>query len=292
MGFYSIMLEGEQARKYLVDKQMKEYNDDEKEYERSEEREKHKAASSDNSEIRKHAQEVNARDAAGKYADFRLADIKADKAKSTERGASDKYFHNNDYTQSERLRTEYKKAEKESDKAEETRERAHANYSNAIHKQDDAIDAIERHMRRHPDQWEGSKRIKTRSESGIFESVEFLNERGSFKAKKEIKNSEDYARMKEIVKEYKKEKDEKKKDELRNEGTKILDKLISEAENIPSDGFFEWMARFIIRQFDNGFRFFLNAAFGISSFKATKYMTRSDFLDQLYEIKADIEKKK
>lgn len=38
-------------------------------------------------------------------------------------------------------------------------------------------DTINRHMRRHPDQWEGSKRIKTRSEAcGIFGSVEFLNE--------------------------------------------------------------------------------------------------------------------
>ena len=37
-------------------------------------------------------------------------------------------------------------------------------------------DAINKHMRRHPDQWDGDKRIKTRSESGIFESVEFLND--------------------------------------------------------------------------------------------------------------------
>lgn len=39
----------------------------------------------------------------------------------------------------------------------------------------DNADAVNRHMRRHPDQWDGDKRIKTRSESGIFESVEFLN---------------------------------------------------------------------------------------------------------------------
>lgn len=38
------------------------------------------------------------------------------------------------------------------------------------------VDVINRHMRRHPDQWDGDKRIKTRSESGIFESVEFLND--------------------------------------------------------------------------------------------------------------------
>lgn len=37
-------------------------------------------------------------------------------------------------------------------------------------------DVVNRHMRRHPDQWDGDKRIKTRSESGIFESVEFLND--------------------------------------------------------------------------------------------------------------------
>ena len=41
---------------------------------------------------------------------------------------------------------------------------------------DIARDAVNRHMRRHPDQWDGDKRIKTRSESGIFESVEFLND--------------------------------------------------------------------------------------------------------------------
>ena len=40
-----------------------------------------------------------------------------------------------------------------------------------------SYDAIARHMRRHPDQWDGSKRIKTRSEAcSIFESVEFLND--------------------------------------------------------------------------------------------------------------------
>lgn len=40
----------------------------------------------------------------------------------------------------------------------------------------DDRDAVNRHMRRHPDQWDGDKRIKTRSEAcGIFESVEFLN---------------------------------------------------------------------------------------------------------------------
>ena len=41
---------------------------------------------------------------------------------------------------------------------------------------DIARDAVNRHMRRHPDQWDGDKRIKTRSESGIFESIEFLND--------------------------------------------------------------------------------------------------------------------
>ena len=39
-----------------------------------------------------------------------------------------------------------------------------------------SVDSVNRHMRRHPDQWDGDKRIKTRSESGIFESVEFLND--------------------------------------------------------------------------------------------------------------------
>lgn len=38
------------------------------------------------------------------------------------------------------------------------------------------METVNRHMRRHPDQWDGDKRIKTRSESGIFESVEFLND--------------------------------------------------------------------------------------------------------------------
>lgn len=124
----------------------------------------------------------------------------------------------------------------------------------------------------------------------IFESVEFLNERGSFKAKEEIKNSDDYSRMEEIVKELKKEKDPEKKIELRDEGIEIVDKLIAEAENIPADGFFEWIGRFIIRQFDNGFRLFLNMVLGVYCFKCTKYMTKSDFLDQLYEIKEDLKR--
>ena len=37
-----------------------------------------------------------------------------------------------------------------------------------------AKDAANRHMRRHPDQWKRGHHIGPKSESGIFESVEFL----------------------------------------------------------------------------------------------------------------------
>lgn len=35
-------------------------------------------------------------------------------------------------------------------------------------------DAIDKHMRRHPEQWDGDKYIGPRKESSIFESVEFI----------------------------------------------------------------------------------------------------------------------
>ena len=57
----------------------------------------------------------------------------------------------------------------------------------------DDRDAVNRHMRRHPDQWDGDKRIKSRSESGIFESVEFLHETSLEdvdKAGEEVKKAE------------------------------------------------------------------------------------------------------
>lgn len=56
----------------------------------------------------------------------------------------------------------------------------------------DDRDAVNRHMRRHPDQWDWPNRIKTHSEAyGIFESVEFLNEDwSSFSKQMDKQNAE------------------------------------------------------------------------------------------------------
>ena len=55
------------------------------------------------------------------------------------------------------------------------RNAANRNNNNNGWKHTDA-DAINRHMRRHPDQWDGDKYIGPKKECGIFESVEFIDE--------------------------------------------------------------------------------------------------------------------
>ena len=131
-----------------------------------------------------------------------------------------------------------------------------------------------------------NNQIQKKDDCGIFESVKFLNEGGSFAAKKNIVESDDYKKLKELMTEFKKNKKNREVGEkLRDEALEVLDRVIEEAKKIPSDNFFEWIGRLIIRQFDSTYRIILNLFFNTVTFKLTNDMTKEDFLDKLYAMK-------
>ena len=129
-----------------------------------------------------------------------------------------------------------------------------------------AIDARNRWERRH-------------ESYGIFYNVEFLNE-ASFSGKRKIIKSEDYAKLKELQKKYKDDKNPDTRVQLMEEAIKVTDRLIEAAKSIPADNPLEWIARFVIRQFDDPIRILWNIM-GYSVFKLTAHMTRDDFIEKL-----------
>ena len=160
MGFYNIYTEGQQAEEYLMRKKAEEQNKKDADKEHSIKRVHNKVVHNlDNmafKNMENNANEVENRDSKRRYIEYDVASSKVDMA-------ANKYGIFSD---------EAKKAHEDRD----IKKKNLNNYENDIFDNHDHTDAIERHMRRHPDQWEGSKRIKTRSEAcGIFESVEFLN---------------------------------------------------------------------------------------------------------------------
>lgn len=116
--------------------------------------------------------------------------------------------------------------------------------------------------------------------NGIFEQVQFLHE-ASFSGKRKIIKSEDYAKLKELQKKYKEDKNPDTRVQLMEEAIKVTDRLIEAAKSIPADNPLEWIARFIIRQFDDPIRILWNIM-GYSVFKLTAHMTRDDFIEKLY----------
>ena len=160
MGFYNIVLEGQQAEEYLMRKKAEEQNKKNADIEHSTKREDNKVVRNlDNmtfKNISNNADNVEKRDRDRRNLEYDVAISKANMASKKHGAFSD----------------EAKKAYEDSS----IKKKNYNNYANAIFNDRDSTDSIERHMRRHPDQWDGDKRIKTRSESGIFESVEFLND--------------------------------------------------------------------------------------------------------------------
>ena len=138
MGFYNIVLEGQQADEYR--KKKNEYYA------------KLNAQSSD-----------TLKDVARDHKRFIANPELSKKAEEVEKRDSDK--------------RDAKAAEIE-DNYDESREKelhkAWQHCSNADRSYFRTADAIARHMRRHPDQWKDGKHIGPKKEAGIFESVEFL----------------------------------------------------------------------------------------------------------------------
>ena len=122
----------------------------------------------------------------------------------------------------------------------------------------------------------------------IFNEVTFLNEK-SFAAKRAIKESEEYEKMMKLIKDFKKtnKKDKESKLEIAKQAIKAVDEVIAMANDIPADNILEWIARTFIRQFDNGFRLLMNL-FGWNLIKVTRYVTKSDFLDKLHDMREDL----
>jgi len=135
----------------------------------------------------------------------------------------------------------------------------------------DAKNGIIKHIRRHPDKYNESY--------GIFEEVWFINE-ASFASKRKIIKSEDYAKLKELQKKYKEDKNPDTRVQLMEEAIKVTDKLIEAARSIPADNPLEWIGRLIIRQFDDPIRVLWNIM-GMTVFRLTPYMTRDDFVQKL-----------
>ena len=181
MGFYNIMLEGQQADKYLADKARVQREKEKKDFERSERRlNKYENiigepnAKDPNDSQEKREKDAKRVEAASKVSDRRL-DWENDQIMPGKVRAS-----NMDPVLAAKLAHQ-----SEIDKPMSRKDAVKINHQLGF---TDDMDAIEKHMRRHPDQWDGDKRIKTRSESGIFESVEFLNEgdyADVYKARKE-----------------------------------------------------------------------------------------------------------
>ena len=124
---------------------------------------------------------------------------------------------------------------------------------------------------------------------GIFEQCAFLNEKGAFKAKREIKNSEEYKKMQDLIKDYKKEKDPKIKEELRKQALIVLDECIKEVNQLPDDGIFENVARNFINIFKDPLNY-LGAIFGFVFLDFSGCPTRNDFLKKLYSIRKKLAK--
>ena len=156
MGFYNIYTEGQQAEEYLMRKKAEEKKKEDADKKHAETRALRKGHDTSSVDIRNSASNVEKRDYDRRNFEYDIAISKADMAAKKHGIFSD----------------EANKAYKD----RSVKKKNYNNYANAIFNDMDSTDAIERHMRRHPDQWDGDKRIKTRSESGIFESVEFLND--------------------------------------------------------------------------------------------------------------------
>ena len=170
MGFYNIFIEGQQADKYLADKARAQREKEKKDLERSERRFnkyedqlRNKHLSKDPNYTQKKWEEDRERAQAAADVVDRRIDWEEDHGVANKTRAA-----NMDPVLAAKA-AHYA----ETDKPLSRKDLVKINHQTGL---TDDIDAVEKHMRRHPDQWDGDKRIRTRSESGIFESVDFLSD--------------------------------------------------------------------------------------------------------------------
>lgn len=135
--------------------------------------------------------EYESKSAASNEADkkSRDADAKRDEAYDKRRQANKGFGK---FTAAgKKANAEYQAARDDAEVARGEKDKAEAEYWKASDKLDkeksyynsintpDGRDVVNRHMRRHPEQWDGGKYIGPKKESSIFESVTFLNETNS-----------------------------------------------------------------------------------------------------------------
>ena len=176
MGFYNIVLEGQQAEEYKARK-AKESEKAEEEYYKAIRRSKRKEQDPKSAEIRKNAEWVEKGDNIARNHAAKYTELEKEKAANEYHSAFQQNLHTIGTSENKSARNRLSSA---TDNYTQASDRARKAYWNAHYGtrnpygDPDSADAIERHMRRHPEQWEKANRI---SEAyGLFESVEFLND--------------------------------------------------------------------------------------------------------------------
>lgn len=108
----------------------------------------------------------------------------------------------------------------------------------------------------------------------IFSEVTFLNETNATKYRRIIKKSDDYKKLLELKKEFKKAEGDKK-EKIRKEAIALCDKLIEKAKDIPADPVWAANARFA--NYDG--RFNKNTGVAYNTY------TREEFIAKIKEFK-------
>ena len=130
---------------------------------------------------------------------------------------------------------------------------------------------------------------------GIYEDIEPVDE-ASFAAKHEIKQSNEYQRLMELKKSYKKTRDPKERVAMLEEAVDLAHKIkVYVHENIPSDNPAEWVAHTFAEQFRHPLLILINLANALSGsdsryriIQFTKYATRNSFVNRLDELESDL----
>ena len=118
----------------------------------------------------------------------------------------------------------------------------------------------------------------------------------SFAAKHEIKQSDEYQRLMELKKTYKKTKDPKERVAMLEEAVDLAQKIkVYAHQNIPRDNPAEWIAHTFVEQFRHPLLILINLANAMSDsgnhytlIQFTKYATRDSFVRRLDELESDL----
>lgn len=128
------------------------------------------------------------------------------------------------------------------------------------------------------------------------EVFDVIVDEASFAAKREIKQSVEYAHLMELKKSYKKTKDPKERVAMLEEAVDLASKIkVYAHQNIPRDNPAEWVAHTFAEQFRHPLLILINLANVLSGsdnryrlFQFTKYATRDSFVRRLDELESDL----